>query len=178
VLGGAASVAGGGKFANGAVTGAFAYLIAIGATSQASSSGSLMDANASDNSLNLGEGYSGRVDSFNGPGGQASFEIHVYDSAGNEVGVWGPEGWINKHAGIPEEVSPQLENTLRGMSIDQLRASGLIPDKGQADIKNVPLPNLVGRFLLRVTPPTFIIDSVTTNSICQFNPGAPGCGHS
>jgi hypothetical protein len=102
--------------------------------------------------LNLGGGYSGRVDSFNGPGGQSSLEIHVYDAQGDEVGVWGSSGWINKHGGVPENVSPDLENTLRGMSIGQLRARGLIPPKGRADIRGLGLQDLISRFLSCAVP--------------------------
>src|SRR5690606_39147134 len=64
--------------------------------------------------VDLSNGYSGRVDTFN-YGGNASFEIHVYDPRGAEVGVYGPDGWINKHGhkgaprGLPDGVEAQCK---------------------------------------------------------------------
>jgi hypothetical protein len=46
--------------------------------------------------VNLGQGYTGRIDPFN-VGGQASFELHVMNPQGREIGVYGPNGWIDKH---------------------------------------------------------------------------------
>ena len=54
---------------------------------------------------NLGGGYTGRTDTFNS-GGQSSYETHVFDSGGNEVGVYGPSGWINKHGFTQPPKSP------------------------------------------------------------------------
>ncbi len=53
----------------------------------------------------LGSGWRARVDTFNTTGGLSSHEIHVFDNAGNETGVFGPKGWINKHGfqGTPQE---------------------------------------------------------------------------
>ncbi len=76
--------------------------------------------------VNLGQGYTGRVDQFN-YGGQASFEIHVFDKKGNEVGVYGPRGWIAKHGhsgGRPAGLPQGVENTCKGVADDRLRASG------------------------------------------------------
>jgi len=87
--------------------------------------------------LSLGQGYTGRIDLFN-YGGQSSFEIHVYNNSGREVGIYGPKGWIAKHGfsdarppGLPVEVV----NTCRGIAVDKLRASGQLPPKGTANIK-------------------------------------------
>lgn len=43
------------------------------------------------NNINLGQGYTGRIDRFS-TGGQSSFEMHVFDKNGKEVGVYGPKG--------------------------------------------------------------------------------------
>ena len=64
--------------------------------------------------IDLGGGFTGGVDTFN-VGGSASFEIHVYDRKGNEIGVYGPNGWINKHGfkdaptNIPAKVAQECE---------------------------------------------------------------------
>ena len=84
---------------------------------------------------NLPGGYGARVDPFNTSGG-SSFEIHVCDAAGNEIGVYGPDGWINKHGkGIPTAVSKGVNDALKGIAVDELRARGKIPAKGRANIK-------------------------------------------
>jgi len=84
---------------------------------------------------NLPEGYGARVDSFN-VNGESSFEIHVCDGTGKEIGVYGPEGWINKHGkGIPTAVPKGVENGLKGIAINELRARGKFPLKGRANIR-------------------------------------------
>jgi RHS repeat-associated protein len=84
---------------------------------------------------NLPGGYGGRVDSFN-VNGESSFEIHVCDGLGKEIGIYGPEGWINKHGkGIPTAIPKELENALKGVALNELRSRGKFPPKGRADIK-------------------------------------------
>ena len=84
---------------------------------------------------NLPGGYGARVDSFN-VNKESSFEIHVCDGFGKEIGIYGPEGWINKHGkGIPTAIPNELENTLKGVALNELRSRGKFPPKGRADIK-------------------------------------------
>jgi len=84
----------------------------------------------------VGAGYTGRVDQFNYQG-QSSFEIHVFDPQGEEVGIYGPEGWISKHGfnGKPANLPAQVENSCKGIAVDKGRKSGRIPEKGRANIK-------------------------------------------
>jgi RHS repeat-associated protein len=84
---------------------------------------------------NLGGGYTAEVDSYN-TGGVSSYEIHVSDSAGNEVGVLGQNGWIPKHGfSTPPDLPPEVRNALNGLNIAQARARGYCPVKGRANIK-------------------------------------------
>jgi RHS repeat-associated protein len=85
----------------------------------------------------LGGGYTARIDQFN-TGGRSSFEIHVFDPSGTEVGVFGPGGWIKKH-GIaePPNLPDNVYNSLKGHAVDQLRRHGFIPPKGMANIKGL-----------------------------------------
>jgi len=95
--------------------------------------------------LNLPGGFSGRVDSFN-LRGESSFEIHICDGLGNEIGIYGPDGWINKHGkGIPIGLPSELENALKGISINKLRARGKFPPKGTADIKGSRWLKYIGK---------------------------------
>lgn len=95
--------------------------------------------------ISLGQGYTARIDSFN-YGGGSSFEIHVYDPKGKEVGVMGPDAeWINKHGheGAPEGVPREVCEGARGHVAEQLRARGFLPPKGTVNIKGQNF----GRFL-------------------------------
>jgi RHS repeat-associated protein len=84
--------------------------------------------------LNLSGGYTGRMDVFN-MGHGTDFEIHVYDKSGAEVGIFGSEGWINKH-GITSDVEMPdgVESRLKGMAVDQMRKDGRLKPKGTEDI--------------------------------------------
>jgi RHS repeat-associated protein len=84
---------------------------------------------------NLGSGWSGRTDMIPGTDGQ--FEIHVFDPKGNEVGMFGKDGWFNKHGhkGRPEQCPQAVEDQLKGRAVDILRRSGKLPPKGQGNIK-------------------------------------------
>jgi RHS repeat-associated protein len=90
--------------------------------------------------INLGQGWTGRVDTFN-TGGQASFEIHVFDDTGTEAGVVsGKMGWIGKH-GFTDNVRPpgipdSVVDAINGINIDQLRLQGDLGPKGTVDITN------------------------------------------
>lgn len=61
--------------------------------------------------VRLGQEYVGNIDTFD-VGGSASFEIHVIDPMGNKVGLYGPEGWFNKHGliGKPEVIPESVES--------------------------------------------------------------------
>ncbi len=77
-------------------------------------------------SIRLYGDYTARMDKFNVQG-QASFEIHVYHR-GVEVGVYGSNGFFNKHglkaSGV--EVPNQVLNRLKGIAVDQMRKLGQI----------------------------------------------------
>jgi len=90
--------------------------------------------NAGDTSVALG--WTARIDTFE-YGGATSFEIHVYNAKGKEVGMYGPDGWFDKHGhkGSPNGIPQDVENQLKGLVIEQLRDMGVIPPKGQANIK-------------------------------------------
>jgi len=94
---------------------------------------------------NLGGGYTGRTDVFpSGRNNASGFETHVYDPRGNEVGVYGPSGWIWKHGfKEPPVLPPCVDNALRGKTIDMLRRMGRIAPKGRADIARKSLPQIL-----------------------------------
>ena len=124
--------------------------------------------------LNLGQGFSGRVDTFNF-GGQSSFEIHVFDKQGREVGVYGPDGWINKHgfSGRPDNLPTEVENRCRGIAVERLRAEGRLPEKGHANIKGDRLKKL-----LRGVPMIGPLLEATRSSVervCEADSGHEAC---
>ena len=87
--------------------------------------------------INLGKGYAGRVDTFVTSGGESSFEIHVFKPSGDEVGLYGPKGWFNKHGfkGRPKDLPEFVDQACNRHAIGMGRKLGLIPPKGTADIK-------------------------------------------
>jgi hypothetical protein len=76
--------------------------------------------------VSLGDGYSGEIDMFNNRG-SASFEMHVYNKRGKEVGVYGPNGWISKHGykGRPEGIPESVEAHCQAEAADILRRMGV-----------------------------------------------------
>ncbi len=123
---------------------------------------------------NFGKGYTGRVDAFN-TGGQAGFEIHVYDAAGTEVGVAGPEGWIAKHgfSGEAPNLPIEVVEKLSGRVIQELRARGLLAAKGILDISE-----FINRFLSADALVCILTDSCDRlyKAIdCALHPDKPGC---
>jgi RHS repeat-associated protein len=129
--------------------------------------------------VNLSGGYTGRVDHFN-VGGSSSFEIHVYDPRGHEIGTYGPEGWVNKHGkGVPSSVPPDLENTLKGISVDELRKRGIVPPKGAADITGNKWKDYVrtAKKACKVLGPVSVITSVAIDLSTgdSFNLGEMAC---
>ncbi len=86
---------------------------------------------------NLGLDWTARVDPFEYRG-SSGYEIHVYNAVGEEFGVYGPAGWLNKHAGLPTtEIPPQVLNKLNGLNVSELRARGLLAPKGTEDIRGM-----------------------------------------
>jgi RHS repeat-associated protein len=85
--------------------------------------------------VNLGQGWTGGIDLIPQTNGQ--FEIHVFNPRGNEVGMYGPQGWFNKHGhtGAPENCPAGVESQLKGNAIDILRRSNALPPKGRLNIK-------------------------------------------
>jgi RHS repeat-associated protein len=96
----------------------------------------LVDPTGLREALNIGAGYTAEVDIFN-TGNISSHEIHIYNPKGNEIGVFGPTGWINKH-GFTEapDIPKDVYDKINGINIDQLRRAGRLPPKGQCDVKN------------------------------------------
>lgn len=82
----------------------------------------------------LGAGYTGGIDTFNTKG-EASFEIHVFDKNGKEVGFFGPDGWFDKHGkvGKPEGLPDSVENACKAQAADLRRRMGKPPHVGDAD---------------------------------------------
>ena len=127
-----------------------------------------------DPNIDLGQGYSGRVDQFDYKG-QSSFEIHVFDKNGKEVGIYGPNGWINKHghSGRPPGIPADVENQCKGKAVELGRRSGQIPDKGKGNIKGDRWKNffrrapLIGPLIEMTRPsPEHLCDIDPANEIC------------
>ena len=76
--------------------------------------------------------------------------MHVYDPSGKEVGVYGPDGWMNKHGhkGKPDGIPDSVDNQCKGKAIEEARRARKIPDKGKADIKG----NKWRKFITSITP--------------------------
>jgi hypothetical protein len=122
----------------------------------------------------IGQGYTARMDQFN-YAGKSSFEIHVFSPEGDEIGVYGPQGWIAKHgfSAKPPGLPTQVENACKGMAVEHLRASGEIPPKGFFNIKG----NKWMRFL-KWLPFMAIFQEETRPSVqrsCELDPGFAGC---
>lgn len=132
----------------------------------------------------LAGGWTARLDTFAGAAGQAGFEYHVFNPAGAEAGIAGPQGWMGKHgfkAGeIPAGLTTEAANALRGQVIDQMRRAGMIPPKGRFDIKNF-LKNLVRPDKANAIAALYCFLFPETCADweaamrCYRNPSAPGC---
>jgi RHS repeat-associated protein len=81
--------------------------------------------------LSLPDGYRARIDRFNLSGG-ASFEVHVYAPNGKEIGIYGPNGFFNKHGHHASaiQVPSSVSRTLNGIAVEELRKNGKLPIKG------------------------------------------------
>ncbi|MEZ0470475.1 RHS repeat-associated core domain-containing protein [Luteimonas salinilitoris] len=122
--------------------------------------------------VDFGSGYTGRVDTFN-YGGNSSYEIHVYGPKGNEVGVYGPDGWINKHGhnGAPQGLPDGVEDQCKVTADDYSRRTGITARRAvqnasrlKSIFKGWPL---IGPLMEMTTP--------SPNRICDQNPDYPGC---
>ncbi|MES2934551.1 MAG: RHS repeat-associated core domain-containing protein [Pseudomonadota bacterium] len=84
--------------------------------------------------INLPGGHGARIDQV--PQTDI-FEIHVCGPNGTEIGLFGADGWFNKHGhkGAPKGIPTEVENALKGMSINELRRREKLPKKGRANIK-------------------------------------------
>jgi hypothetical protein len=120
----------------------------------------------------LGGGYTGRVDRFNTMGG-TSFELHVY-KGDTEVGVLGPNGWINKHGHVSApELPKSVDNACNGIAVEEMRRAGHIPAKGRMNIKGGRWMRIM-RGLWMIGP--MIEDTRPSNDRkCELTPNADGC---
>ncbi|MDI3405407.1 RHS repeat-associated core domain-containing protein [Streptomyces sp. B-S-A6] len=86
--------------------------------------------------LDFGQGYRGRLDHWPEGDKGVDFEIHVYDKSGREVGLFGSDGWFDKHGtvGANVDVPASVENALKGRAVDFMRRTGRIGEKGTEDI--------------------------------------------
>ena len=80
--------------------------------------------------FDFGSGWTGRLDPIQATStSSASFEIHVYNPQGQEVGIYGPNGWLNKHglsgrpARLPNEVCAEINET----ATDFMQRAGTLP---------------------------------------------------
>ncbi|MGB8946117.1 MAG: RHS repeat-associated core domain-containing protein [Streptomyces sp.] len=84
--------------------------------------------------INLSDGYRGRMDTFD-IGHATDFEMHVYDKNGREVGLYGSNGWFDKHRlDSNVEVPQSVENRLKGEAVKFMRRTGRIGPRGTEDI--------------------------------------------
>jgi RHS repeat-associated protein len=124
--------------------------------------------------VDLGMGFEGGIDTFD-VGGSSSFEIHVYDPNQNEIGLYGPDGWFNKHGkqGKPDGIPDSVEAQCKGNAIDLGRRMGKIPPKGMADITGAKWKKFF-RALPMLGP---LIDATRPSPeiACDINPNAEFC---
>ncbi|MFD4131236.1 hypothetical protein [Streptomyces goshikiensis] len=73
---------------------------------------------------------------FSAPTKGTDFKIHAYDKSGREVGIFGSDGWFNKHntIGADVEVPPSVETALQGRAVDTMRRAGRIGPRGTEGI--------------------------------------------
>ncbi len=124
--------------------------------------------------VKLGEGYSGAIDTFP-VNGESGFEIHVYDSNGDLVGMYGPEGWFDKHgvSGKPEGIPDSVEAQCKGKAVDIGRRMGKIPDQGWANIKGDRWKKFFKR--LPLLGPLIEITKPSPERACEIYPNADIC---
>jgi hypothetical protein len=128
--------------------------------------------------LDLGLGYSGRVDPFN-YGGRSLFEIHVFGPDGKEIGLLGPDAeWLNKHghkgkpAGIPDAVCDKA----RGEVVEQLRARNILPERGKIDIMGPKLGQVLrGAIRIGGVGAAASMAEPSVHRLCDLDPTHPAC---
>ncbi|WP_026123178.1 hypothetical protein [Nocardiopsis chromatogenes] len=81
-----------------------------------------------DDNINLLDGdWTARQDVFP-MGKNVDFEIHVYYK-GQEVGIYGSNGWFNKHGKKGDaDVPKAVENRLKGIAVDTMRKTGRLKE--------------------------------------------------
>jgi RHS repeat-associated protein len=124
--------------------------------------------------VNLGVGYTGGIDIFD-VSGSANFEIHVFNKNGKEVGMYGPDGWFDKHGlkGRPDGIPDSVEAQCKGQATDIGRRMGKVPAQGAGDISGNKLKNyLKGVFFLG---PMIEATRPSHERMCEINPGAESC---
>ncbi len=126
--------------------------------------------------LVLGDGYTGRLDKFMYQG-DASFEIHVFDKSGKEVGVHGPSGWINKHGhvGPPKALPTNVCDSVKGITIDELRKRNRFPPKGTVNIKGDKWKYFV-KFGGSAAVVGNIYSNLSIERLCAMDPENGVCG--
>jgi len=62
------------------------------------------------------------------------FEIHVYHR-GSEIGIFGSDGWFDKHGnGVEVSVPDNVYNRIKGKAIEEMRGAGRLGPQGTQDI--------------------------------------------
>jgi RHS repeat-associated protein len=133
-----------------------------------------IDPDALRKTVNLGEGYTGGIDTFD-VSGSSSFEIHVYDASGKEIGIYGPNGWFDKHGlrGAPDGLPSSVEAQCKGQAVDIGRRMGKIPAKGTANISGSKWKKFFGR--LPLLGPLVEMTRPSPERACDINPFAEYC---
>jgi hypothetical protein len=124
--------------------------------------------------VNLGLGYLGAIDTFD-VDGQASFQIHVFDKKNNEVGLYGPDGWFNKHGktGRPDGLPDSVEAQCKGHATDIGRRLGKIPPIGRGDISGDKWKKFFSK--VPVLGPLMEMTRPSIERACELNPNAEIC---
>lgn len=192
MVGGTVSELTGGKFANGAMTGAFSRALNDDLHNDWGSS-----------LRRLTDDYVGRVDAV--PNSDI-YEMHVYKNSAEfrravrtgrrlkkfEVGVMGPTGeWVSKHGHKrPPTLSASTEARIRSVVVQEARARGWLGAKGTVDISGDNLireirsgMNRTGSLrhltaLGQVLDPTAVVAGMfdtTVDRTCAIDPDHPAC---
>jgi RHS repeat-associated protein len=124
--------------------------------------------------VNLGVGYTGGIDIFD-INGSANFEIHVYNKNGAEVGMYGADGWFDKHGlkGRPDGIPNSVEAQCKGQAADIGRRMGKVPPKGKGNISGSKL----GKYLKGVwlIGPMIEATKPSQQRKCEINPEDETC---
>jgi RHS repeat-associated protein len=159
IIGGTSSVISGGKFASGAITGAFSRLLNDDAYTSRRKKQAGYD---------LKDGFEGFVDEFNYEG-ESRHEIHVYKN-GTEVGIFQDGEWINKHghSGTPDGFGDRNAKMLKGVDVHMMRRQGRIP-KSRRFASGVL--TRYGKYLPVVGFAPLVYDAITSTDPYSFYEG-------